>query len=468
MAYVFKLPYGLRVEGDQKRLIHISEITPNESGLKCNCICPNCGVPLQAKLQKTDLNFTPRFAHHNADSCVYATETAIHMKAKEIIEKAKHIILPRGIAEYDGYTSEALSEKMISFDRIILERRMVDVIPDILAFKEDRLLMIEIKITHGVDSIKLKKIKKKKISTLEIDLSYMDKCFDPDLLYKEIVENTENKVWIYNNKIEEKTAELKEKVIDIRKKEEEARRKALQTKIWLNKTNPERVKAKAPRVARLLNSSFQDAQKKKWSMDYFNDPIWKLAAFKLKITRDNIPDYINLEIPGDFVFGCDRRIWQAYIFQKLIHNRVKKYGDFAYPISVEWVVEHVKETFDDKLIRDLIYLKDIQEYRSEPGLTDVIYGYLKKLEGYGFLKEQPARHIYYSQFKILYPESKIEPKSYQWRIHEIKQVEDLMLMNRMIECRKLLDQLLVKYSNGNQAYYEKLKILDDRLMKKGH
>lgn len=86
MSYASKLPYGLRKEGDSEVLLHISEILPHESGLRCNCVCPSCGERLQAKLPKTKEDFTPRFAHHNAETCDYATETALHLKAKEIIE----------------------------------------------------------------------------------------------------------------------------------------------------------------------------------------------------------------------------------------------------------------------------------------------------------------------------------------------------------------------------------------------
>ena len=91
--YVVKLPYGLRQEGESERLVHISEIIPSESGLRCRCVCPSCGVRLQAKLPKTRKDFTPRFAHHRGDECEYAVETALHLKAKEIIEEDKQLYL---------------------------------------------------------------------------------------------------------------------------------------------------------------------------------------------------------------------------------------------------------------------------------------------------------------------------------------------------------------------------------------
>ena len=67
MSYSYKLPYGLRKLDDKEFLVHISEIKPHESGLKCNCVCPSCGERLQAKLPKTREDYTPRFAHNNSD-----------------------------------------------------------------------------------------------------------------------------------------------------------------------------------------------------------------------------------------------------------------------------------------------------------------------------------------------------------------------------------------------------------------
>ena len=104
--YVVKLPYGLRQEGESERLVHISEIIPSESGLRCRCVCPSCGVRLQAKLPKTRKDFTPRFAHHRGDECEYAVETALHLKAKEIIEEEKQLHLPSVIASYEHLTKE--------------------------------------------------------------------------------------------------------------------------------------------------------------------------------------------------------------------------------------------------------------------------------------------------------------------------------------------------------------------------
>jgi hypothetical protein len=203
-----KLPYGIRKEGDTERLVHISEIRPEESGLRCNCICPSCGERLQAKLPRTKKDFTPRFAHHSSDSCGYAVETALHLKAKEIIEEAKYIVVPEVIARYDKITRKISPSKEIYFNQVVLERRLNDIVPDIIAYKNGKPLIIEVTVTHGIDNIKREKIKKLGISTLEIDLSNID-LFNHEQLQYEVISGINCKRWIYNAVAEKEKERLR-------------------------------------------------------------------------------------------------------------------------------------------------------------------------------------------------------------------------------------------------------------------
>jgi hypothetical protein len=198
------LPYGLRAE----KLVHISEIKPEESGLRCNCVCPACGERLQAKLPRTKKDFTPRFAHHSSDSCGYAVETALHLKAKEIIEEAKYIVVPEVIARYDKITRKISPSKEIHFDQVALEYRLGSIVPDILAHKNGKQLMIEITVTHRINDIKLEKIKKLGISTLEIDLSNID-FFNHEQLQYEVLSGINCKRWIYNAVAEKEKERLR-------------------------------------------------------------------------------------------------------------------------------------------------------------------------------------------------------------------------------------------------------------------
>jgi hypothetical protein len=162
---------------------------------------------LQAKLPRTKKDFTPRFAHHHSE-CQYATETALHLKAKEIIEEAKYIVVPEVIAWYSDVLQGNISLKANYFDSVALERRLGNIIPDILAYINGKQLMIEITVTHRINDIKREKIKKLGISTLEIDLSNID-FFNHEQLQYEVLSGINCKRWIYNAVAEKEKERLR-------------------------------------------------------------------------------------------------------------------------------------------------------------------------------------------------------------------------------------------------------------------
>lgn len=467
LAYSFKLPYGLRQEGDVETLIHIAEIKPHESGLRCNCVCPSCGERLQAKLPKTKEDFTPRFTHHNADTCDYATETAIHIKAKEIIENAMHMIIPSVVAEYRSLKKEVSPERKINFDSVVLESRLQDIIPDILAFKKEHPLIIEIKITHGIDDIKLKKIKSLGISAIEIDLSDMDTNFDPDFLYNEIILSTENKYWVYNTVAENEKKNLKKEYLAMLKKQREEELKAEEERKRIEKQNEERKEEKLERVRQLFDENYQNKLKQEWGKEFDKDPIWINAAKWMDIKPQNIPEYINVEIPGEIVFGCDRRVWQAYIFFRYINNKVKMFKYNLYPISVKRIQMDIKADFKGRLIYDLVYTKDIKVYQDIPDLTDVIYSYLKILEKMGYLEELTSGHPFHAKFKILDPDSIYEMRFVSDKMPEYKTIESLIYKKEWLKCKVLIEELLVKYDKEDEInYFTNLARVYNRLIQK--
>jgi hypothetical protein len=298
-----KLPYGIRKEGDTERLVHISEIRPEESGLKCNCVCPSCGERLQAKLPRTKKDFTPRFAHHSSDSCGYAVETALHMKAKEIIEEAKYIVVPEVIARYnDLFKKEISPSKEITFDYVALERRLNDIVPDILAYVDNQPLMIEITVTHKIDNIKREKIKKLGISTLEIDLSNID-FFNHEQLQYEVLSGINCKRWVYNTEAEKEKEKLRKEYSQVAEKEKERLRKE--------------------------------------------------CSQHTKIT-----DITNVKVSGENAFRCDRKVWQTHIFSYVcisiqLCKVQKKKNSFLF--TVNDVVESIEKKLYPYVDKDRVF-----------------------------------------------------------------------------------------------------------------
>lgn len=178
-----------------EKLVHISQV---ESGLKCDCICPSCGSLLVARKGEKVMH---HFAHHNTDVCKYGYETSLHMAAKDIILTAKKLWLPAVYVNFDSYKSKELIKEAIKIDvdDVVLEKRMDDIIPDIIVKSGEKELIIEIFVTHAIDETKLSKIASKNVSALEIDLSKKEKVITDSELINILLGNSVEKQWKYNS-----------------------------------------------------------------------------------------------------------------------------------------------------------------------------------------------------------------------------------------------------------------------------
>ena len=78
------------------------------------------------------------------------------------------------------------------------EKRFDDIIPDIVVYSGDKYFFIEIYVTHPIDDEKLKKLKEKKISTIEIDLSKEKRDISVEELSDILLKSSDRKSWKYN------------------------------------------------------------------------------------------------------------------------------------------------------------------------------------------------------------------------------------------------------------------------------
>lgn len=72
-----------------KNLVYIEDAG---YGSKCECFCPHCGAPLDAKNGGSIREH--HFAHSHGHECKGAYETMLHLLAKEIILESGTIMLP--------------------------------------------------------------------------------------------------------------------------------------------------------------------------------------------------------------------------------------------------------------------------------------------------------------------------------------------------------------------------------------
>ena len=177
-------------------LTHIDDVV---SGLDCGCICPSCNERLIAKKGKIVKH---HFAHHSNTTCEFGYETTLHLLAKEILSEWRLIKIPPVYVIFPGSMKEYVlvsEEKEIFLDRVEVEVRYNSYIPDVVAYSGSRCLFIEIYVTHRVDELKRNRLKKDGISTIEIDLSTLNRNIEKQELAAILTQDSNYKKWLFNS-----------------------------------------------------------------------------------------------------------------------------------------------------------------------------------------------------------------------------------------------------------------------------
>ncbi|MCW1410252.1 hypothetical protein OLZ32_18860 [Rhizobium sp. 1AS11] len=201
-------------------LRHISEV-PN--GAACGCICFGCKRRLIAKNGGDPARIAYHFAHRAEDiviDCTSAGETALHIRAKEIIAKYRRVTLPAtSILGLDGKEVEVIPERSVDLTDVRLEAVAGELIPDVTATMPDgRRIFIEIANTHPCSQQKIEKLDAMGVEVLEIMVSaYRDVALD-DL--DEIILDIAPRKLIHSSEVKTMAAKLAED----RRRQEDAKR----------------------------------------------------------------------------------------------------------------------------------------------------------------------------------------------------------------------------------------------------
>ena len=188
-----QIPFGLR-EG---QLLGIEEVS---SGLACNCICPQCRSKLIARKGKENRH---HFAHYQNTVCEGALESALHLKAKAVIAEAQMLMLP---AVYlHRQETPFYSPQLTSFTVVEVETYFQGFKPDLILTKGNKHLIVEIVVSHKVDTRKLLKIRRSNTPVMAInalalyhDLMKNDIAFQSHDFVEEILYSTAHKYWVFN------------------------------------------------------------------------------------------------------------------------------------------------------------------------------------------------------------------------------------------------------------------------------
>jgi hypothetical protein len=181
MNTLVKIPFG----NCNGVVVHISQV---KNGLDCNCKCCKCEARLIAKNHEENIR-EAHFAHYNAPDCDKALEKSIHEAAKQFLFQNKKIVVP-DILDY-GNSNE------LSFEKVNLEERLpYNIQVDALGYKNDSdKFIIEIAVTHFVDSLKKQKINKLKIPAVEVTFDRTCITFDD---IEKVLLGSGFKKWLYH------------------------------------------------------------------------------------------------------------------------------------------------------------------------------------------------------------------------------------------------------------------------------
>lgn len=115
--------------GKDKKTGKIVEVSEVESGLNCDCVCPNCGKDLvAAQGNKTEWYFR----HHESTDCQSGPEKGIQALAKEIITANSRIKLPSiGTIKYENAEADK-------------KAKIFDFLPEVTAITNGEKLYIDI------------------------------------------------------------------------------------------------------------------------------------------------------------------------------------------------------------------------------------------------------------------------------------------------------------------------------------
>jgi len=181
-------------------VVHISEVP---FGLACGCVCARCGERLIAKKGSRRAH---HFAHDRDTDCPGGLETLVHLLGKEIYASAPVIILPayvykgrftpRGGARVE-IDRQVFPPTRFQVTECVVERGLGPIVPDLILSSGEERLLVEITVTHPVDKVKLRRVRRLNIPLLEVRLGRQDMLLPRAALAKRLIDDLSIKSWLF-------------------------------------------------------------------------------------------------------------------------------------------------------------------------------------------------------------------------------------------------------------------------------
>lgn len=305
------VPFGLR----ERRLYAPANVP---SGLACACVCPGCGATLVAKKGKEK---RWHFSHLNVRPGESCAESAIHAAAKQILLEHGALMAPefaidvsaRTVQGRELYEHEVLSPvRLVRFDRTVPEVTIGDVRPDIVGYRGERRLLVEMYFRHRVDKFKREKLVRLGLPVLEIDLSNLDVGTGFEPLTERVINSVIDKERLVYPQSGVHSAFLR-KMLQIRiEAANDAQRREVQRR------KAERAKLAQLEKAEQMKKVDLDQSFSCWTPD--EQEAWLRQQLGL---ANDIPAFLSRHSYPGTVLRVPFFLFQASIFERFIHGQVQ-------------------------------------------------------------------------------------------------------------------------------------------------
>lgn len=341
----FRVPFGLR----DGRVWAPGEVA---KGKGCGCVCPGCGQRLVAKAQESRRR-RPHFAHLTATDCEIGRESGIHMRAKQVIQDRRQVLLP-------GWTFDPLEMpnpptacddegrpyegKRVDFPAreaelqvVRQEQHMGAYQPDVLAMDDAGELLIEIRVTHAVDARKAELVQGDGRRMIEIDLSRMDRDLhhDAPAFDKAVLFDPANRTWVSCPEAvaqwQQAKEELDREVAERNKSLAEQRDAAAKAQQTCAEADVRDAKDRAGRKAFMRDQQRRKVRKQLALLTELTDPkrVGKLLkqyqesaeARVSELLESATPEVRSICLrahPDAWIYGVDPALWQLLAFEQFV------------------------------------------------------------------------------------------------------------------------------------------------------
>lgn len=379
--------------------VHISQVA---NGLACGCVCPGCGDHMVAKKGPIKIH---HFAHDGGSDCARGLQTMLHLVAKEILSKERQMVLPElelliEVLDASGRSrkvkGKALAIQSVMFDEVTLEKRLGDIIPDVICKFGGRTLLVEVGVTHFIDKIKAEKIRAMNIDCIEIDLRPLlrgQHGWNWQTLKKAVVDGDAYKTWIARQDGEHLRAEVQRR---------EQQKIDLENHAILEAKRME-IPGWSEAIRRLDEFKISGlSQQERDALDSAGpkEQTWLSAASLMNLDWDNPPYYIDVPVSGEDVFLVARKVWQAALYAVFIVGQVDDPNFPQRPGKVNDSIPLIKavwwctRTFPIRPELDLLYkhteLLTPDQKEALPSVHGAVRAYLMALADLGYVKTSSA------------------------------------------------------------------------------